>query len=548
MRMTLYYLLHSVKNQIRKIFKTWVAIFLLVCVLGGALVGVAVGAIMSLAEGEPEMEESGTVEGGDFEELPPDAAPPMSEEEKRNVTELVVALISLLMLVTAVLFADKSGGSIFLMPDVNLLFPAPMRPQSVLTFRLVMQMGTMLLATAYLLFQIPSMLLAAGFSGLAIFAALMAWIFLLVFTKLVSVMLYTATGTNPALKRYIRPVVFGALFLLGAAFYVTVGEDKDYLAAAFAFFNAPVTRYIPLWGWLKAMVVFAMEGNVGGMLAASGALLLLAVVAVLVIWRMRADFYEDAMTRTEELAERQQAQMAAQTAQRKKDRSEKLRREGFSRGAGATVYFHKVLYNRFRFAILRVFTKTSLTYLTIAVGTALLMLFGKLQMLFPVIPLILSVMTFFRALGNPIATDVEKESFFLVPDTAHRKVAFAFLGGVVNSALDLLPALLAAGIMMAASPLEWLMWYLAAVSIGAYSDSIGVLIDLSLSTALSLTVRSFVQIIFIYFGLVPAGVMIALGFVLGKLWLFLLLTVLFNIIVTAVALFIAPLFVMRGRR
>ena len=41
MRMTLYYLAHSVKNQIRKLLRTWVAVFLLVCFLFGALVGIA---------------------------------------------------------------------------------------------------------------------------------------------------------------------------------------------------------------------------------------------------------------------------------------------------------------------------------------------------------------------------------------------------------------------------------------------------------------------------------------------------------------------------
>ena len=135
-----------------------------------------------------------------------------------------------------------------------------------------------------------------------------------------------------------------------------------------------------------------------------------------------------------------------------------------------------------------------------------------------------------------------------MPDTAHRKVFFSFAAGVVNSALDLLPALLVAAVVLRANPLTVLVWFLVIVSLGAYSDSIGMFIDLSLSTGLSQTVKSLVQILFIYFGLAPAAVLIVLGFAFNKLMLFALLTVLLNLIITALSLVISPLFVANGRK
>ena len=39
MRLFLYYALHSVKNQLKKLFKTWVLIFIVVCMLIGGLIG-----------------------------------------------------------------------------------------------------------------------------------------------------------------------------------------------------------------------------------------------------------------------------------------------------------------------------------------------------------------------------------------------------------------------------------------------------------------------------------------------------------------------------
>jgi hypothetical protein len=86
------------------------------------------------------------------------------------------------------------------------------------------------------------------------------------------------------------------------------------------------------------------------------------------------------------------------------------------------------------------------------------------------------------------------------------------------------------------------------VSLGAYSDAMGLFIDLSLSTGLSQTVKSLVQILFIYFGLIPAAVLIVLGFAFDKLLLFALFTVLFNLAITALSLTVSPLFVKNGRK
>ena len=182
---------------------------------------------------------------------------------------------------------------------------------------------------------------------------------------------------------------FQLLFIL-----FTKQQGGDYFAAACAFFNAPVTRYIPVWGWLKAMVTCALAGNAMGLALSVVALLLFGVLLVLIIRRQKADFYEEAMARSEETAALREAQQSASMKQRKKDRGERLKRNGFTRGSGATVYFHKTLYNRFRFAYFRVFTKTSITYLMTALGLSALMVFALDAAFFPAVALALAGLSF----------------------------------------------------------------------------------------------------------------------------------------------------------
>ena len=50
MRLFAYYALHSFKNQLKKLLKTWVLIFLAVCVAFGVMVGLIVAAIENHVE------------------------------------------------------------------------------------------------------------------------------------------------------------------------------------------------------------------------------------------------------------------------------------------------------------------------------------------------------------------------------------------------------------------------------------------------------------------------------------------------------------------
>ena len=122
--------------------------------------------------------------------------------------------------------------------------------------------------------------------------------------------------------------------------------------------------------------MFAMEGNIAGLLMSFAAIALGGVLLTYIIWHVKADFYEDAMAKSEETAELLAAAQADKggvtVIRRKKDRSDKLRRDGMQHGSGANVFFYKAMYNRFRFAHFGIFTKTSETYLFAAVAVSVL--------------------------------------------------------------------------------------------------------------------------------------------------------------------------------
>lgn len=538
MKLFLYYAFHSVKNQIKKLFKTWVALFLLACFAFGLLFGV--GAALLFDDEEESYAEEEVV----AEEIP------FTEADALAVVELAVAGISLSMLTWQVISAEKSGGQIFLPADVNLLFAAPMKPQSVLLFRLAGQLGTILLASLYLSFQIPNMVLSAGLGVPAAVAIILVWYLLLVYAKLLNILIYTVTSTHERIRRYIRPVTYGILGVTLLAFLLFSRQSGlSWYHAAIAFFNAPWTRVLPVYGWMKGLALYSITGE--WLLAALclAALLIGAVVLVWIIWRIKADFYEDAMAHSAETAQLQEAAASEGPVivKRKKERSERVKREGFTRGEGASMYFHKAMYNRFRFAHGRVFTKTSETYLVTAFGTCALVWYFGSPSLIPV-GLILTAFCFFRALGNPLSADIDQAHFRMVPESAHKKVFYSLLGGSVNCLLDLIPAFAVATVWMHANPLEALVWMVFAVAVDLYASTVALFLQVSIPTGVDKMIRQLLMILFIYFGLIPIAALLVIGYVIAQPLLFFALAILLAVAVSALFFALAPLFIQNGQR
>ena len=540
MRLFGYYAWHSFVNQLRKLFKTWVLIFLVICMAVGALIGVG-AAMLDDASGEDEE----IVES----EITPEEPGAMEKLgiEPEEFVELIVGGIILVVFVFQAISADKNGSKIFLPADVNLLFSSPMKPQSVLLFRLMTQLGTSILASVYLLFQLPNLVLNLGLSIWVALAMIATWCLTIVIGKLLQILLYIVCSTNVKLKSHLRNGIYVFLLAIAGAYLLywkTSGEH--YLVAATGFFNSSVSRFVPLWGWLKGFCMFAMEGNIAGLLASFAAIAVGGGLLTYIIWHIKADFYEDAMAKSEETAEllaaAQSQKGGVAIVKRKKDRSDNLRRDGMRHGSGANVFFHKSMYNRFRFAHLGIFTKTSETYLVAAVGAAVLCRFViQTNGLIPVI-LTLGVLTFFRAMGNPLEQDTQMDHFLLIPESTWHKLFWSLLGGTANCFLDLLPAVIVSALLLGENVLIALAWLPLIVSVDFFATTVGAFIGFSVPVSAGKMVKQLVQIMFIYFGLLPDVAIMAVGLTFDQPVLAAIGCTVINILLGLVFFFLSPLF------
>ena len=514
MKLFFYYVTHSALNAVKKLLKVKVILVFAIFLAGGLLVGGTIGLVLKhVIPDDP----APAIETEVPEEPLPDEEIPIMD-----ILELGAGAVVLLFFVFGVWGADKSGADIFQPADAALLFPSPMRPQSVLLFRTMTQIGASVAAMLYItLYQIPNLTKNAGFSVWMIAAVFAGLILTVGIAQLLKMLCFVLGSVHPGFKRNLRRFIYLALGLIAGGFYLFMQRSGlGVFDALTGFFNAPLTRFIPFWGWIKGFVMFAAEKNAAGALASLAAVLIGGAGLAWLTWHVPADFYEEALSRTAEKAELLESARADESGgaltKRKKDRSERIRRNDFSRGFGANVFFHKALYNRFRFAHFGFLTKTLEFYLVTGLAAGLFCRFvAKTASPLPV-ALVLAVCAFFRSLGSNLREDTRMWYFHLIPEDSWTKLMWALAGDTANCFLDALPGLFIGLAVQGVPLIPALLWIFPIISMTAYATAVGTFLDLSVNVSAGNTLKGLLQIAFIYFGLLPDAAVIGLFLLLGK--------------------------------
>ena len=220
MRLWGYYAWHTFWNTIKKMFRSTFLVIILAIFGFGIIFGLIGGVVGSMVEKQQSVE---TVESSSEADRVQEEATEEEETQKtpqeiaaiKTYVEAGVMIVFLAILLWGMYSGSKDGTDIFQMADVNLLFTAPMKPQSVLMFRLSFQMVATVFASIYLVFQIPNLVVNMGLGASAVVAIFAGWILLLVFQRLMIVLTYTVCTTHEKLKPYVFPLIVGIVVLLG---------------------------------------------------------------------------------------------------------------------------------------------------------------------------------------------------------------------------------------------------------------------------------------------------------------------------------------------
>ena len=503
--MYLYYFIHSLWNQFKRFVRTWAFVMVIVFVTIGGLLAYAARWYYERLSALDEFVPQNFMEFFDAGGL-----------TGLNALELGAGLLILGILVIQTIGAEKSVSRVFMQADVNLLFASDLSPQTVLSFRLMTTLGLAFAASRLLFLQVPLMMRRYGIDGWAALSVPISWCLTLGVSILLKILIYEFGSTHPFFRKNLRWFILGGLALLGFLFYRSYrqSEEQVLLLSAHRFLNQPWTRWIPVWGWIKGFLLFAMERKTAESVLLLGLNLGLILLLLFAARHMPADYYEETLNRAQEMALLREelnqegvALLVTKLGARRDDR----RAAGFRYGSGSQIYFYKVLHNRFRFSRSLLLTKTGITYLFAAVGAGL---FDRAFMDEPVayIPaLVLAAMVFFRTIISPVSEDIRKASFLLQPDPIWSKLFFSALGGSCNCALDTLLPLMAGSFAAGFSPFKGLAFVPVLAGVDFFASTAGSFVDVSLPAAIGTTFKQVIQILLLYVGLIFDGMLLVSG-------------------------------------
>lgn len=553
MRLIGYYAWHSFVNCLKKMFKNTflivvagiVAVFVIMGLIGG-VVGFTIANVQKDAETSTEavdteiiLFEAGEASKDDSKDESADDSSDYSDtkasDEDDNVldlgflrvgpeadcdlsneafVELVVMLVLIFFVMWGIYSGTKKGSDIFLMADVNFLFPAPMKPQSVMMFRLVFQLAGAIVASLYMLGQIPNLVINVGLGGLAIAALFIGWIMLLFLTRIFSVFTYTVASSYNKLKNMAIPIiiVIAAMTLLPATYiYSTTGGDLAAIARAY---SADWLRIIPIVGWFKGMVGAALDNNVLMFFVYLGLTLLSFIVMIFVVWHIKVDYYESAiagaMTRQEMLEKRQNSK-PAKVKHRKRER-----KEYSLKGWGASAFFGKeyLIYRRFAFGGIVSNSMLFFTCIMAAIQAFLYFGFDIRNFIPSVITVVAAV--YFKSLSDPHSSESTTTWLMLTPDNPYKKVFYLMLSDTVKLALALLPGLLASAIFAGEKPIIVILWFLTILALDFMLSTVRFMINALVPVKGMDVVKSMIQIMIKMFVIFILVIVFAAGFLIAS--------------------------------
>ncbi len=326
-----------------------------------------------------------------------------------------------------------SGGNIFEMSDVNLLFVAPVNPRSILLYGLVRLAKFSFLAGFFILFQ-GSSLANFGVDAGGVLLIFATFTLCMAVLSILSLVIYSVSNGNERRKAVVKlllVLLFAPALLYAVWQYIQLGDPAQVLEKLV---ESPLFSGIPFVGWTTAGTVALLSGQLGTGLCWLSGLLLSGIIMVVYIMYSRSDYYEDVLVASQTAFERKlaAAQGDIQGASVTPAGKVSLRRTGLG-GFGPSVLLFKHLREDFRQNRAGFFSIGSLIIFgALLVGS----LMAKEQLnLFLILQILMWIQIFMIGNGRGLR-ELYTHYIYLIPAPAFGKILWSNLELVIKTLIE----------------------------------------------------------------------------------------------------------------
>lgn len=469
----LYLLGRRLKNQLLVLFKSPSKLIFVI-----AMVGIIVLTLISGQEG-------------------------MQDQPRRDIREFSAGVFALLAIMFVVIAKNgfDNGASMFRMQDVNLVFPSPLKPQSVLFYGLFQQLGTSLLIGFFLLFQYSWLHSLYGIDFTALILVFLTYGLTVFCAQLTAMAIYSFTNANEKRKQTLKAVFYGIIIVYIAGLLLYMLGDRAAVAQRLAeALNGMAFRLFPVAGWIADIANGAILGDLWRLvLGGSLCIAFIAGIAVLII-KGDPDYYEDVLQSTE------YAHLAAQAKKEGRigesvPRRVKTGKTGIGRGAGANVFYYKHLLENRRSKMF-LLNPQMIIFIVVIIGFSFFVREAGLVAVFA----FATYMQIFSVAFGRLNKEILKPFVYLVPEPPFKKLMACIRESFFSSVLEAVLVFIPVAFILGLTPLETLLCIAARFSFSLLFIAGNVMVGRILGSLASKVLTMFVFIAFLIILAMPGVV------------------------------------------
>ena len=357
----------------------------------------------------------------------------------------IMILVFLFLYFTSLKLGIEKGSTYFRMADVNLAFTAPVKPNHILFYGFIKQLGGTLLLIFFAMFQIPNLrnnfiLKPYGVSMLLLAVAAFALSY-----PLISMIIYSWVSKSKEKKKLLKRIFNAGAMIVAVLFLINLSETRNIGLSISNIFNHPIAKYFPVVGWTGSIASSAINGFTPEFWTGASGMVILIIGASVALYYMNLDFYEDVLEGTEYVEAAYKAKHEGKSMtfnlKVKKNVNQKLF------GTGAVAIFSKQLLEIRRTAYFLFFDVASITVIGSAIAFKLLMPEDTNDLsLFMILCFSVYMLLIFQMQGR-LGTELDKPYIFLIPASSQQKLFYATAPEHIKNILDGMLLFMIAGIL-----------------------------------------------------------------------------------------------------
>lgn len=396
----------------------------------------------------------------------------------------------------------SKGSTLFNMADVGILFPSPIRSIKILFYGLIKQMGTTLVASIFILFQLGNVKVNFDIDNKGIFFLFVIYFAILLYTHLLSMAIYVYSNTKKKRKDMVKILaIFLGILILAAIAFQWMSGVRGVINLLYKTVENRLFQFIPIVGWSVMLFDSFLQGNLLYLIISSLLFIISAAGMIYMFTAESGDYYEDVLVSTEFYHTLLQSAKEGKTVnQSRKKVNDSKRSIGFQGGKGVSTLFYKELLiskRTSRIPFVDTFTIIS------SLSAGVFCYFMKESFNVYIVLGVLVYIQFFITVMGPLAKELRRPYIYLIPGKSLSKLLYSSAINIVKPAIDGIIIFTIVSIVSKTSPLINLFLALAYISSAAIFISYTVLLQRIFGLQPNKIIQGIVGVILFMFIMTP---------------------------------------------